>query len=92
VKDCNQQRKSETSGMCTPVAISLYYPMLPLYSPVLSYTSPALLLYFPCTSPVLREYGNLAFSLLLDYNIIEKIDLISIRKKFLNVKYNIDCC
>ncbi len=43
-----------------------------------------------CTSTVLREYASLAFSPWLGFNIIEKIDLIHIRKKSLNVKYNID--
>src|SRR5438105_3690682 len=68
--------------LCFPVlhCTSLCSPVLPLYSAAL----PVLRLY----SPVLREYGSLAFFPWLDFNIIEKIDLIYIRKKFLNVKYN----
>jgi hypothetical protein len=64
--------------------------VLPCTSTVLSCTSTVL----SCTSPVLSLYfGSTVVSPFLpslDFNIIGKIDSIYIRKKFLNIKYNID--
>ncbi len=80
----------------------LYFSYPPPYYPVLLLSSPVLLctllyfsyppLYFHCT---LLYFGGTGISPFLPgWTIIfyKKIDLIYIRKKFLNVKYNIDCC
>ncbi len=64
----------------------LFSPWLPLYFPVLP-------LYSHCTSGVRCSHlFFLGWTLILyrKNDIIGKIDLIYIRKKFLNVKYNID--
>ncbi len=78
---------------CAP----LYFHCTFLCSPVLPLYCRCTPLNFHCTSTVLSLYSHCTlgvrkfrpFPPWLDFNIIEKIDLIYIRKKFLNVKYNI---
>src|SRR5438874_2258281 len=70
---------------CTSTVLLLYFPVPPLYFHCIS-------LYFhctPCTPLYFGSTGVSSFFPWLDFNIIRKIDLIYIRKKFLNVKYNI---
>jgi hypothetical protein len=76
----------------------LYFHFTPLYFTMLPCISTVLLCTFlcssvlPCTFTVFPLYsvsmGVSPFLPSLDFNIIEKIDLFSIRKKFLDVKYN----